>query len=64
MVRREQATAAGADGLDYSLGGFTAFVRASALSAPPEQYEICLCYRTNGHDFLYRSGQTLAGGAL
>ena len=64
MVTREEATAAGGDGINYSFGGFTAFVRASALQAPPERYEVCLLYRSNGHDFLYHSGQTLAGGAL
>ncbi len=64
MVRRDEATAAGPDGLNYSFGGFTAFVRASALAAPPEQYEVCLCCRSNRHNYLYHSGQTLAGGAL
>lgn len=64
MVAREEATAAGGDGVNYSFGGFTAFVRTAALQAPPEQYEVCLLYRSNGHDFLYHSGQSLAGGAL
>lgn len=64
MVRRDEATAAGGDGINYSFGGFTAFVRAAALQAPPERYEICLLYRSNTHDFLYHSGQTLAGGAV
>ncbi|MEG1381408.1 MAG: hypothetical protein RSC73_04105 [Ruthenibacterium sp.] len=58
MVLRTDATEEIADGINYSFGGFSAFVRNKSLESPPQEYEICFAYRVNGHNALIHTGQT------
>lgn len=58
MVLRPDATEEIADGINYSFGGFSAFVRNKSLKAAPQDYEICFAYRVNEHNALIHTGQT------
>lgn len=51
-----------ADEIDYARGGFTAFVLLQQLTAPLDEYEVCIAYRSNGHNALVHTGQSLPQG--
>lgn len=42
-----------------SYGGFEARIPLSALDADPSQYELCVAWRSNGHNALVHTGQML-----
>ena len=42
-----------------SYGGFEARLPLSALDADPSQYELCVAWRSNGHNALVHTGQML-----
>lgn len=42
-----------------SYGGFEARLPLSALDADPSQYELCVAWRSNGHNALVHTGQIL-----
>ncbi|MEG0166597.1 MAG: hypothetical protein RR709_01885 [Ruthenibacterium sp.] len=58
MVLRADATEDIADGINYSFGGFSSYVRKKSLTAPPHDYEICFAYRVNSHNALIHTGQS------
>lgn len=41
--------------------GLAAFVREKDLKYPPQSYELCILYKTNHHQILLHTGQTLGG---
>lgn len=61
MELAPDATRAIDDGINYSFGGFTAFVQEKQLQTPFSAYEICFAYRSNGHNALVHTGQMLEG---
>lgn len=63
MVIDEAATASIADGGEYGRAGFTALVALGGLEKGPAAYELCFAYRSNGHNLLVHTGQTVGGGA-
>ena len=59
MQQTDEPTALLADGINYSFGGFYAFVRTKQLAQPLREYELCFAYRSSGHNALVHTGQFL-----
>ena len=58
MAPDDAATAAISDGINYSFGGYYAFVREAQLKLPLSSYEICFAYRSSDHNALIHTGQS------
>ncbi|MEG2653463.1 MAG: hypothetical protein RSA17_07780 [Ruthenibacterium sp.] len=58
MSPEYDATASVDDGINYSFGGYYAFVLQNQLACSLSEYEICFAYRSSEHDMLVHTGQS------
>ncbi len=61
MITDESAMQGISDSTSYASGGLYGFVLCEQLSGTLSDYELCIAYRTNGHNFFYHTGIFMTG---